>query len=133
DAPFYPDTRLASPIVDFCRIQSATMPYHRVARVLEAMGIVIDRGTVRNYAALDVGDIPYTELFGIRMPLSLLNLSVSAVSRGKGGTIEGAEALAACGFPSARRAASGSRPPSKERDQRNKVKEKDERNIQQQH
>lgn len=129
DAPFYPDTRLGSPLVDFCMLQSATMPYHRVARLLEVMSIAVDRGTIRNYAGRNFEAVPYTELFGIRLPMSMINLSVSAVRGQKGRPVEGAEALAACGFPSANRAALHVRGPPEERNQGNKEKYEEERKI----
>jgi len=79
--PFYPDTRLGKPIIDLCITLSANMPYNRTARVLEQMGIVIDRGTVRNYANRDFGPIPCTEIYGFRIPLSVITLSVSPPRR----------------------------------------------------
>ncbi|MDV2482105.1 transposase family protein [Methanoculleus sp. Wushi-C6] len=113
DAPFYPDTRLAAPVVDFCLVLAQRMPFNRVAEYLRAMGIVVDRGTIRNYASRDFGKIPVTELFGLPLPFSLLNLAISALGR-ESYPIVGAEALAACGFPPAGRAAlsgSGRRSP----------------------
>jgi hypothetical protein len=119
DAPFYPDTRLGSPIVDLCLVLSHQMPFNRVAQYLRAMGIVVDRGTIRNYASRDFGPIPATELFGIPLPLSLLNLATFILDSERRPVI-GAEALAACGFPTAGRAALHGWRSSKERDQRYK-------------
>ncbi len=119
DAPFYPDTRLASPVVDLCLLLSQRMPFNRVAEHLRALGIVVDRGTVRNYASRDFGTIPATELFGLPLPLSLLNLAISTLGR-EGGPVMGAEALAACGLPPADRAAPRGRGFPEERDQRYK-------------
>jgi hypothetical protein len=128
DSPFYPDTRLGSPIVDLCVLLLRRMPYNRAARYLRAMGVVVDRGTIRNYASRDFGTIPATDLFGLPLPFSLLNLSVSAVGQ-KRGAIVGAEALAACGFPSADRAGLSRGRSAEERDQRDKQKEKEERKV----
>ncbi|MDN7023923.1 hypothetical protein FGU65_03275 [Methanoculleus sp. FWC-SCC1] len=125
EEPFYPDTRLGSPVVELSLLLAARMPYHRASRLLKAMGIVVDRGTIRNYAARDLPRVPYTELFGVPLPLSLLNLSLSAVGS-KGRRVVGAEALAACGFPAADRAPLQERGLSKERDQRDKEKQKEE-------
>ncbi len=124
DAPFYPDTRQGSPVVDLCVLLSARMPYHRAARTLKALGIVVDRGTVRNYARRDFGRIPCLELFGVPLPLSLLNLFTFGSKRGP---VVGAEALAACGFPAAVRAALHYRRPPEERDQRDEEKDEEER------
>jgi len=117
EAPFYPDTRLAAPIVDLCLLLSHQMPFNRVAQYLRAMGIVVDRGTIRNYASRDFGTIPATELFGLLLPLSLLNLATFILGHERR-PIVGAEALAACGLPTAGRAALHGRRAPEERDQR---------------
>jgi len=105
DEPFYPDTRIGSPLVDLCRTLAAGMPFYRAMVFMNQLGIDINRGTVRNYARRPFPDIPTTNLFGIMLPLSIISLSELAVRTGEGGRIEGAEVLAACGFPSAYRAA----------------------------
>ena len=105
DEPFYPDTRIGSPLVDLCRTLGATMPFNRAAAHLLHLGIVIDRGTVRNYMNRSFPEIPTTDLFGIRLPPSIISLSELAARSGEGSRIPGTEALAACGFPSAYRAA----------------------------
>ena len=117
DAPFYPDTRLASPVVDLCLLLSQQMPFNQVAQHLRTMGIVVDRGTIRNYASRDFGTIPATELFGFLLPLSLLNLATFALDRQRR-PITGAEARAACCFPPAGRAALRDRGSPEERHQR---------------
>jgi hypothetical protein len=101
EEPFYPDTRTGSPLVDLCRTLGETMPGNRVAASLLSMGIVIDRGTVRNYRKRPFPDIPQADLFGMHLPLSVLSLADLATRFGEGSPIPGAEVLAACGFPSA--------------------------------
>jgi hypothetical protein len=105
DEPFYPDTRIGSPLVDLCLTLAAGMPFFRAMVFMKQLGIDIDRGTIRNYARRPFPDIPTTNLFGIMLPFSIISLSELAVRTGEGGRIEGAEVLAACGFPSAYRAA----------------------------
>ncbi|MDI6867289.1 hypothetical protein [Methanoculleus sp.] len=117
NAPFYPDTRLASPIVDLCILLGRQMPFNRVAQYLLAMSIVVDRGTIRNYASREFGDIPAADLFGLQLPLSLLNLATLALNH-KGGSIVGAEVLAACGFPATDRTPLHASRPAEERYQR---------------
>ncbi len=119
DAPFYPETRLASPVVDLCLLLSQQMPFNQVAEYLRALRIVVDRGTIRNYASRGFCTIPATELFGISLPLSLLNLAISTLGR-EGCPVIGAEALAACGPPPTGRAAPRGGGLPKERDQRYK-------------
>ncbi len=106
DEPFYPDTRSGSLVVDLCRTLAETMPFHRTAVYLAQMGILVDRGTVRKYTRQSLPEIPMTDLFGIRLPLSVVSLASLATSAGEGSPVAGAEALAAGGFPSAYRAAS---------------------------
>jgi hypothetical protein len=103
--PFYPDTRSGSLIVDLCRTLAKTMPFHRAAVYLAQMGIVVDRGTIRKYSRQSLPEIPTTAIFGIRLPLSIVSLASLATSAGEGSPVAGAEALGACGFPSAYRAA----------------------------
>lgn len=77
-APFYPDTRLGSPVVDLCVVLSRSMTPGRAAAFMESLGILVDRGTVRNLASRDVGEIATTEIFGFTLPRSLLSLSMVA-------------------------------------------------------
>jgi hypothetical protein len=128
--PFYPGTRIGSPLVDLCRTLGATMPFNRVAANLLHLGIVIDRGTVRNYMHWPYPNITITNLFGISLPVSIISLSELAARVGEGSRIPGAEALAACGFPSAYRAAPDRLLPQEKGNERNKEKDKEERETQ---
>jgi ribosomal protein S27AE len=80
-SPFYPDTRVGSPVVDLCTVLAEEMPLHRVAKVMRQLGIQIDRGSVRNYAMMETGHIPTTNIFGIRIPDSVMSLSIIAARR----------------------------------------------------
>lgn len=101
DAPFYPSTRIGSPVVDFSIVLSKTMPYRRVSRLLAACHIDMDWGTVRNYTTLGIGPVPSFDMYGLPIPLSLVYLSILGMQVSKGGSIVGAEALAACRPPAA--------------------------------
>ncbi|MFA4876827.1 MAG: hypothetical protein WC586_05400 [Methanoregula sp.] len=127
DEPFYPDSRIGSIIIDLYRTLSETMPSNRAARIIDAMGIVVDRTTWRNYSSRVMPDIPTVDIFGMKLPISILTISTIAARLPEGGRIEGAEALAACGFPSAYRAAPDLLPAGKERNKRKKQEEKEER------
>jgi hypothetical protein len=127
DAPFYPDTRIGSPVVDLCVILSRTIPFSRAAAYLAAMGILIDRGSCRNYAKRNFGGIRTIELFGVHIPLSILSLSLLASRNLEGGPVPGAEALAACGFPSAHRAAPDLPVPAEKRNERDEQEQEEER------
>jgi hypothetical protein len=127
DEPFYPDTRIGSPVVDLSHTLAARMPFHRSAAFMEHLGIRVDRGTIRNYARMQFPEIPTTDLFGILLPLSLISLSELSVRIGEGSRIPGAEVLAACGFPSAYRAAPDRLLLKKEGSEREKEKDKEKR------
>jgi hypothetical protein len=127
DEPFYPDTRMGSPVVDLSVTLAATMPFTRTATYMASMGIFIDRGSVRNNALRGFFKIPTTDIFGIRLPLSLITLSTLATSVVEGGRIPGAEALAACGFPSPYRAAPDRLLPPEQGNERKEEEDKEER------
>jgi RNA polymerase subunit RPABC4/transcription elongation factor Spt4 len=127
DEPFYPDTRIGSPVVDLSLTLAERMPFHRSAAFLEQLGIQVDRGTIRNYALRKFPEIPTTDLFGILLPLSIISLSEICVRSGEGSRIEGAEVLAACGLPSAYRAAPDRLLLKKEGSQREKEEDKEKR------
>jgi hypothetical protein len=133
DEPFYPGTRTGSPVVDLCLTLSATMPFTRTAAYLEEMGIVVDRMTVRNFSHLAVPDLLTADVFGIHLPMSIISLSTLAAGLREGCCIEGAEALAACGFPSAHRAALHGPIPEEEGDQRDEEDNEEERQVQEPH
>lgn len=96
EAPFYPDLHLGSPVVDLCIVLARQLPYNRANRLIHDLGIVLHRGTIRNYAILPTMPAVTDQLFGITLPLSILNLSSLAAARSAGEQISGAEALAAC-------------------------------------
>jgi hypothetical protein len=127
DEPFYPDTRIGSPLIDLCRTLGATMPFNRVAANLLHLGIVIDRGTIRNYMHGSYPDITITNLFGISLPLSIISLSELAARTSEGSRIPGTEVLAAGGFPSAYRAAPHRLLPLEQRNERKEEENKEER------
>lgn len=100
DQPFYPDTRIGSPVVDLCVTLSETMHFPRVSSSLEEMGIIVDRGSVRNYVRNNRHTIPAVDMFGIRVPVSIVSLSTLAVGIHENNRIDAKDLLAACGYPS---------------------------------
>jgi hypothetical protein len=104
DEPFYPDTRIGSPVIDLCVTLTATMPAGRAARVLDAMGVIVDRTSCLIYAKKHTGEIPTADFFGMRLPFSVLTLANFAARIQEGDRTSPTEVLAACGYPSGRRA-----------------------------
>jgi hypothetical protein len=102
--PFYPDTRIGSPVVDLCITLTGTRPFSRTATMLDAMGIIIDRSSCRKYGTMQLPAIPSIDVFGMQLPFSIISLTTLTARSGDGSRIPGAEILTACGFPSAYRA-----------------------------
>lgn len=129
DEPFYPGTRIGSLVIDLCTVLSSQMGYGRAARNLSAMGVAITRMQCRHYAGTTAAHIPVISVFGLSVPQSVISVSALAAALAEGSCIERAEALAACGFPSAQRAALHVALPRKERDQRDEQKGNKERDT----
>lgn len=100
--PFYPDTRIGSPVVDLCVTLGGTMPYSRVSSCLAEMGIVVDRWSVRNYVQKTRPRIPVIDMFGVMIPLSMVSLSSLAVGLPEGRRMDASALLAACSTASLR-------------------------------
>jgi len=99
DAPFYPKTRIGSPVVDLCMILGQMMPFSRVSAHLSFLGIIVDRWTVRKYVINNSHmTVATTELYGIRVPLSLVNLTVLVARANEKNPLDPLDVLAACGF-----------------------------------
>jgi transposase len=77
-APFYPGTRVGAPVIDLSWALSREMPAYRVANVMSEMGVLVDQGSVRSWAARDAWGLKITRLFGHPIPLSVLALSLPA-------------------------------------------------------
>jgi hypothetical protein len=128
EAPFYPSTRHGSPLVDFALTLSGLKSYREASRILAHCHIDMDWGTIRHYVTKNFPPAPTFALYGIPVPLSLLYLSILGVQLGKGSTIEGAEALAACRLPPAHGALFQLVGLSEERNKRDK-QEKEEHRV----
>lgn len=126
-SPFYPETRLGSPLIDFCVVNARLFPYHHVSRLLEQMHILLDRGTVRNYANGPFQDVASMDMYGIRIPLSLLSLIDTSFRAGEEGPVVRAKPLLPGRLPSANRALLSMFGGLDERDKRNKQEKKEKR------
>jgi len=111
DQPFYPDTRIGSPVVDLCITLGETMHYPRVSVTLAEMGIVVDRWSVRNYIRNNTRSVPSVEMFNVRVPFSLFSLSSLAMETSEGRSINPDRLLAACDYPSRKRGLPFQHPP----------------------
>jgi hypothetical protein len=106
--PFYPMTRIGSPVVDLCRTLSMAMPYSRASTYLWKMGVVVDRWSVRHYVLMPGRELPAVDLFGMKIPLSIISLSTLAGSLSDPGHLKMEDILEACNYPSMTLALPGS-------------------------
>jgi hypothetical protein len=100
EEPFYPGTRIGSPVVDLCRSLSRVMPYSRVSTQLSRMDVVVDRWSVRHYAMTPLPDVPAMEVFGMQIPISIVSLSTFAGTVREPGHLDMEDVLIACNRPS---------------------------------
>lgn len=98
--PFYPGTRMGSPVIDLCRSLSGTMPYSRVSSSIGLTGVIVDRWSVRNYALMQLPDVISMEVFGMQIPVSIISLSSLAGSVEDKGSLDMEDVLVACNHPS---------------------------------
>ncbi|MHC1630583.1 MAG: hypothetical protein ACXQTG_06525 [Methanoculleaceae archaeon] len=98
-SPFYPGTRLGAPVVDCCIALGRCMPAARAAKVMEVMGIRVDRGTIINYLRSGIGPIPVIRFSGLPLPVSLFSLAAGTLGN-ESMPIKGAVHLWSGGLPS---------------------------------
>ncbi len=96
DEPFYPGSRIGSPVIDLFLALSAAMPPSKAGQVIAALGISVNRTTWKNYAGWQTSGMPLVDAFGMKLPLCIVRLSDIALrDQPDPGAV-----IAACGFPS---------------------------------
>ena len=95
-APFYEKSRFGSPIVDLCISLSRNHTFSHAAVLMNRMGIVINRGTVRKTVQNNVHEVRATDLFGIEIPDSILALSTLVTNADPAVPLRGEDVLLAC-------------------------------------
>lgn len=100
EEPFYPGTRIGSPVVDLCRALADTMPCGQVATRLGQMGVRVDRWSVRSYVQRQCAPPPTVTVFGMKIPVSIISLSALAGTHRDASRTKGEDVLTACFFPS---------------------------------
>lgn len=98
--PFYPDTRVGSVIVDLAISLSLVNTYSHAAEIINAMGIEIDRGSVRKYALSPLPVPGITFMYGFPLPVSLFTLTGRS-GPFRNGAVNDTDILEVSGFPSA--------------------------------
>ena len=98
--PFYPGTRIGSPVVDLCTTFASIMPYGRASTYLHQIGIIVDRWSVRNYSIKNTHRIATTGLYGTILPVSIVSLAALTTEAGEDTFLNPSDVLSACGYPS---------------------------------
>lgn len=98
DAPFYTESRFGSPVVDLCLTFCREYSFSYTATLLDQMGVIIDRGTIRKMAQSHTHQIPVVDLYGIQLPESIMALSSLVMESPQSKQISGPDVLKACGF-----------------------------------
>jgi len=98
-APFYPNTKFGSPVIDLCITLARVHPYNHSARILQEMGVVVDRGTIRNFFSRDIPEVSYAKMYGLPIPLSIFHLSDLSCRRRQQRHVSQEDILKVCGFP----------------------------------
>ena len=98
--PFYPDSRIGSPVVDLCTTFASIMPYGRASTYLHQIGVIVDRWSVRNYTIKNTRKIATTGVYGIILPVSIVTLAALTTGAGEDTPLNPSDVLSACGYPS---------------------------------
>jgi len=98
-APFYPNTKFGAPVADLCMTLARDHPFNHTAKILQTIGVVVDRGTIRNFSGHDLPPVSYAKIYGLPIPLSICYLS-DLFSRKKWNfEVTEEDVLEVCGFP----------------------------------
>lgn len=95
EEPFYPDTRMGSAVIDLALNLSRTNSYSHASAIMNALGIQMNRSSVRNYALSNLPMTGFSSLYGLPLPNSLIAL----LGKNFSGS-ETTEILRASGYPS---------------------------------
>lgn len=98
-APFYPNMKFGSPVADLCMTLAREHPFNHTGKILQEIGIVVDRGTIRNISALDLPPVSYAKIYGLPIPLSICSLSDLFLRASWHYQATEEEILEVCGFP----------------------------------
>lgn len=97
-SPFYEKSRFGMPIVDLCLTLTRNNTCSHAAALMNRLGIVINRGTVRKTVQTFHHEVDSTDLFGLQLPQSIIALSSLVTTADPSEPISGKDVLAACGL-----------------------------------
>lgn len=80
-------------------------PFNHSARILQEMGVVVDRGTIRNFFSKDIPEVSYAKIYDLPIPLSIFYLSDLSSKRRQSRLVTQEDVLRVCGFPAGKKPA----------------------------
>ena len=95
-SPFYPNTRLGSPVVDLAISLASRYSFYQTSQIMEVLNISISRSAIRTLAQSREWNITTVPLSGLVLPASLLSLGTLISTSHRHLTPE--DVLVACGF-----------------------------------
>ena len=98
-APFYPNLKFGSPVADLCMTLARDHPFNHTAKILQTIGVVVDRGTIRNFSGQEIPAVSYAKIYGLPIPLSICYLSDLFSRATWNYEVTQEEILEVCGFP----------------------------------
>lgn len=98
-APFYPNIKFGSPVADLCMALARDYPFNHTAKILQGIGVVMDRGTIRNFSSQNIPPVSYAKLYGLSIPLSICYLSDLFSRSTWDYQVTEDDVMEVCGFP----------------------------------
>ena len=95
-SPFYPNTRLGSPVVDLAMSLTSRYSFYQTSQIMEMLHISMSRSAISALAQSRRWNITTVPLSDLLLPISLLTLGTLANSTP--GHLTPEEVLVACGF-----------------------------------
>jgi hypothetical protein len=95
-SPFYPNTRLGSPVVDLAISLASRYSFYQTSQIMEMLNISISRSAIRTLAQNREWNITTVPLSGLLLPASLLSLGT--LMNTSHGRLTHEDVLIACGF-----------------------------------
>jgi len=95
-SPFYPNTRLGSPIVDLAMSLASRYSFYQTSQIMEMLHISMSRSAIRALAQSRTWNIAAIPLSDLLLPTSLLTLG--SLANSSPGHLTPEDVLVACGF-----------------------------------
>jgi len=95
-SPFYPNTRLGSPVVDLAMSLASRYSFYQTSQIMETLHISMSRSAIRALSQSRAWNITSVPLSNLLLPASLLTLGT--LTNSSPGHLTPEDVLVACGF-----------------------------------